>query len=261
MNELVLTMPPSTKQTEEAIIYPDSDGKPMADNTLQFDYITLIKGNLEILFKDDPSVFVAGDLLWYPVEGKPAIATAPDVLVVFGRPKGYRGSYKQWQEDNIPPQVVFEILSPSNTEAEMTRKLRFYETHKVEEYYLFDPQEGQLFGWQRLDGRLRPVEMVSGRVSPLLDIQFQLLNDELKLFFPDGQPFLSQIDLDQARQQAEYRAKRERQARLQAESQAKTEQQARLQAESRAKAEQQARQQAELRLQELEALLKRAGLL
>lgn len=51
-------------------------------------------------------------LLWYPVESHPEIRTAPDVLVVFGRPKGHRGSYKQWEEDNIPPQVVFEILSP-----------------------------------------------------------------------------------------------------------------------------------------------------
>ncbi len=40
---------------------------------------------------------------------------APDVMVVFGRPKGRRGSYKQWQEDNIAPQVVFAILSPSNS--------------------------------------------------------------------------------------------------------------------------------------------------
>jgi Uma2 family endonuclease len=32
-------------------------------------------------------------------------------MVVFGRSKGDRGSYQQWKEDNIPPQVVFEILS------------------------------------------------------------------------------------------------------------------------------------------------------
>ncbi len=32
-------------------------------------------------------------------------------MVVFGRPKGDRGSYKQWLENQIAPQVVFEILS------------------------------------------------------------------------------------------------------------------------------------------------------
>ena len=36
------------------IVYPDSDGEPMADNTLQYEWITKINGNLEIVFKDDP---------------------------------------------------------------------------------------------------------------------------------------------------------------------------------------------------------------
>lgn len=64
-------------------------------------------------------VFVAGDLLWYPVEGNPKITQAPDVMVIFGVPKGDQGAYKQWEENNIAPQVVFEILSPSNTQKEM----------------------------------------------------------------------------------------------------------------------------------------------
>ncbi|MEN9280327.1 MAG: hypothetical protein Q6I77_05865, partial [Gloeomargarita sp. DG_1_4_bins_134] len=87
--------------TPQKIIYPDSDGQPMADNTLQFRWIVLIKENLECLFAHDANVFVAGDLLWYPVEGHPEIRVAPDVMVVFGRPKGERGSYRQWEEDNI----------------------------------------------------------------------------------------------------------------------------------------------------------------
>ena len=87
----------------EVIVYPDSDGKPMAENTLQFRWIVTIEGGLESLFARDPQVFVAGDLLWYPVEGKPKIRTAPDAMVAFGRPKGRRGSYKQWEEGGIAP--------------------------------------------------------------------------------------------------------------------------------------------------------------
>ncbi len=119
---------------EPAIIYPDSDGQPMADNTKQFRCITTIQGGLDALFKDNADIFVAGDLLWYPVEGDNKTRLAPDVMVVFGRPKGDRGSYQQWQEDNIPPQVVFEVLSPGNRLSEMVRKLRFYERYGVEEY-------------------------------------------------------------------------------------------------------------------------------
>ncbi|NET44713.1 MAG: Uma2 family endonuclease [Okeania sp. SIO2B3] len=103
-------------ENKSTIIYPESDGKPMADHTKQFRWITLIHGNLSWLFANDEMVFVAGDLLWYPVEGNPKITQAPDVMVIFGVPKGDRGSYKQWEENNIAPQVVFDILSPSNTQ-------------------------------------------------------------------------------------------------------------------------------------------------
>src|SRR3954453_2369368 len=144
----------STATIEPAIEYPDSDGQPMAENTLQFQWIVTIQGNLDGLFAGDPNVFVAGDLLWYPVEGQPSIRAAPDALVVFGRPKGYRGSYKQWQEGGIAPQVVFEVLSPGNRPQEMVEKFRFYEQYGVEEYYLYNPEEGALSGWLRRDDSL-----------------------------------------------------------------------------------------------------------
>ena len=88
----------STEATQ-GIIYPDSDGQPMADNTKQFPWIVTIKENLELLFADRPDVFIAGDLPWYPVEGDNKIRQAPDTMVVFGRPKGDRGSYKQWESE------------------------------------------------------------------------------------------------------------------------------------------------------------------
>jgi hypothetical protein len=97
-----------------AIEYPDSDGLPMSDNTRQFKWIGTIMWGLDAIFLDDPNVFVAGDLLWYAVEGEPTIRIGPDILIAFNRPKGYRGSYKQWEEGNQAPQVVFEILSPGN---------------------------------------------------------------------------------------------------------------------------------------------------
>ncbi|MDQ3250001.1 MAG: hypothetical protein M3Q45_12445, partial [Chloroflexota bacterium] len=41
------------------IIYPDSDGHPMADNTKQFRTIVALHSGFEALYKDDPTVFVA----------------------------------------------------------------------------------------------------------------------------------------------------------------------------------------------------------
>ena len=53
-------------------------------------------------------------------------------MIVFDRPDGHRGSYKQWQEEDIPPQVVFEVLSPSNSAMEMLEKRDFYEKYGVQ---------------------------------------------------------------------------------------------------------------------------------
>ncbi|OQY45045.1 MAG: hypothetical protein B6242_11385 [Anaerolineaceae bacterium 4572_78] len=103
----------------DTTIYSESDGKPISDNTEQYKKIVLVTENLKSQYADDPDVFVAEDLLWYTVRGNNKQRRAPDTMVVFGRPKGKRGSYKQWLEDNIPPQVVFEIMSPSNTRREM----------------------------------------------------------------------------------------------------------------------------------------------
>ena len=94
----------------------------MAENTLQFEWIVTIKEGLERIYFDRDDVFIAGDLLWYPVEGHPEICTAPDALVAFGRPKGYRGSYKQFEENGTAPQVVFEVLSPGDRPKESDRR-------------------------------------------------------------------------------------------------------------------------------------------
>ncbi|MHC5825129.1 MAG: Uma2 family endonuclease, partial [Nostoc sp.] len=165
-------------RTDADLHLPDSDGKPMADNTEQFRWIVLIKENLEILFADQPNVFVAGDLLWFPVKSRLISPVAPDTMVVFGRPKGRRGSYKQWQEDNIAPQVVYEILSPSNNADEMERKLEFYQTYGVEEYYQYDPDRYELKGWRRQGEQLLPIAQMDGWTSPLLGIRFVVGNHE-----------------------------------------------------------------------------------
>ncbi|MBD1928933.1 Uma2 family endonuclease [Trichocoleus sp. FACHB-90] len=196
--------------TKEEIFYPDSDGQPMADNTKQFDYIVKIKLGIDALFKSDKSVFVAGDLLWYPVEGDNKIRQAPDVMIVFGRPKGDRGSYRQWLEDNIPPQVVFEILSPGNRKAEMLRKFRFYERYGVEEYYIYDPDDGDLAGWLHSDEGFDEIESMVGWVSPRLGIRFEIKSGALELYRPDGQKFLSYVELETQRELAQQQAETER---------------------------------------------------
>jgi Uma2 family endonuclease len=202
------------------VIYPDSDGKPMSDNTKQFRWILIIQQNLAWLFADDPNVFVAGDLLWYPVEENNKIKVGPDVMVAFGRPKGDRGSYQQWLEENIAPQVVFEIFSPSNRFTEMNQKQAFYDRYGVEEYYLYDPQRNDFSGWMRSEGRLDVIEPIENWVSPRLGIRFDLSGEELQIYRPDGEPFASYEEVSRRLEQAEQRAEQAEQRAEQAEQRA-----------------------------------------
>jgi Uma2 family endonuclease len=199
-------------ELDDLIVYPESDGKPMADNTLQFRWIVMLQGGLDAVFKARNDVFVAGDLFWYPVKGQPKIVTAPDTLVVFGRPKGDRGSYLQWKEGGIAPQVVFEVLSPGNSVAEMERKRGFYEQYGVEEYYLYDPDAGVLEGWLRRGRQLVALKPIEGWVSPRLGIRFEPgehPGDEWRVYGPDGRVFVSYVEVIEQRNQAEWQAKRE----------------------------------------------------
>lgn len=192
----------------QSIIYPSSDGQPMADSTIQYKLITKIKEGCESLYRNDENVFVAADLLWYPVEGNSSISQAPDVMVVFGRPKHDRRSYLQWEENNIVPQIVFEIRSFSDSQTKMNRKLSFYNRYGIEEYYLYDPQHNELSGWQRIEGFLEVIETMPGWVSPRLGVRFELGEEGLEIYRPDGQKFLSYLELEEQKLLAQQRAEK-----------------------------------------------------
>ena len=127
-------------------------------------------------------------------------------MVVFGRPKGDRGFYKQWTEANINPQVVFEILSPGNRLSEMAKKFQFYDRYRVEEYYIYDPDDIDLTGWLRKEDKLEVINEMNGWVSPRLDVRFELASDTLEIFKADGEKFLSFVEIDSLRTQERLRA-------------------------------------------------------
>jgi Uma2 family endonuclease len=217
----------SQLQKSEAaeVFYPDDDGQPMASNTEQYRWIVMIQQNLDWLLSD---AFVAGDLFWYPIEGRSDISVAPDVMVAMGRPKGKRLSYKQWLEDNTPPQVVFEILSPSNTRREMDAKLLFFARHGVEEYYTYDTESNELGGYVRGEFGLVPIaEIETGWISPLLKIRFDMSADKLQLFYSNDMPFLTYQEVlkrtemaERKTEQAEQKAELAEQKAEQAEQKA-----------------------------------------
>ncbi|NEQ71589.1 MAG: Uma2 family endonuclease [Symploca sp. SIO2D2] len=236
-------------------LYPESDGKPLSDNTVQFRLITTIQGGIDALFADDPNVFVAGDLLWYPVEAVEAVegvakSQAPDVMVVFGRPKGDRRSYKQFQEEGIAPQVVFEILSKSNTEAEMLAKFKFYERYGVEEYYLYDPALNLLKGWLQQNKQLIPIGNMEGWISPRLGCRFETTGGSLEVYRPDGQRMETYVETSKRAQQESQRAEQESQRAQQESQRAQQESQRAQQEAQRAQQEAQRAEQESQRAQQ-----------
>ncbi len=213
---------PLVQAPASSIVYPDTDGLPMAENTKQLRWIVVLFGNLAAMFRDALDIFVSADLFWYPLEGFSEIRMAPDVLVVFGRPKGDRTSYMQWEEQNVPITVVFEVLSPSNSHGEMLDKLSFYEEYGVEEYYVYDPERNRLEVYVLRGDMLFPHRPAHGHISPRLGIRFDLSGPEMIVYRPDGQRFLSFEEMEEARLQAEQRTKTAEQRTKTAEQRAET---------------------------------------
>jgi Uma2 family endonuclease len=206
----------ATATHKPIVYYPDSDGEPMSDNTVQFRWIVTIQGNLDDMFRDVPDVFVAGDHLIYPVEGETNTRQAPDVYVAFGRPKGDRGNYKVWEEGGIYPQVVFEVWSPNNRASTMQKKFDFYEKFGVEEYYIVYPEfPMHLDAWRREAGRFVEIDPVNGWVSPRLGIRFEVRPDALTVYRPDGLRFQSFLELAARAEEANRRATEEARLREQ----------------------------------------------
>ena len=249
-------------------LYPSSDGKPMAESTTQFRWIVTIKEGLDALFADRPDVFVAGDLLWYATKGDVKDVMAPDAMVVFGRPKGDRRSYREWVEEGVVPQVVFEVASYTNTPEEMAGKRKRYDARGVEEYYFYDPETGVFEGWLRRPDGLKRLRKASGWTSPRLGVTFDAprRKEALVLIRPDGRPFRSFGDLVKDEETARRIAKAERRRRRRAEREAEaallaseragrladTERLSREEAEARAEAESR-RAEAESRRAEAES--------
>jgi Uma2 family endonuclease len=214
------------------IHYPESDGQPMGDNDLQRDWILMLVENLQGLLAHQQA-YVTGNLFWYPVEGNNRIVQAPDTMVVLGRPPGRRRTYKQWEEAGIAPQVVFEVLSHSNTTKEMLQRLQFYNLYGVEEYYVIDPEAGppaELEIWLRGVSKLEESSWTGDWISPRLGIRFQREAGGLAVFHPDGYRFEKPATLMRRIWSAEERAQAERE-RAQTERERAQAQQERAQAE------------------------------
>jgi Uma2 family endonuclease len=180
-------------------------------DSLRSKWIARIKDTLDRLFRDNPDVFVSTDLPWYPVEGDDQTWLAPDVMVVFGRPKGHRDIYRQCEEGGIAPQVVFEVLPPGSVMDglhELERHGRFYERFGVEEYYICDAKYHAVDGRHRSGEELPYVHEMERWVSPRLGVWFDLTDGKLRLVETERGPLPDYAGLLRQRDEARRKVKR-----------------------------------------------------
>ncbi len=145
----------------EAVVYPDSDDEPMAEDQLQADAIRAAYSALEEHFRYAPDrPLLAGNLLLYYVEGDPTLSVAPHAMVVFGVSTHSRANYKLWDEGKAPD-FILEVSSTLSRQRYRTWKADLYASLGVREYFLFDPGDledakdgldGDLLGY-RLRGK------------------------------------------------------------------------------------------------------------
>ena len=172
------------------VIYPDSDGEPMAENFLQSIVIRTLVYGFERLFGGRDDILVGGDFFWYPIEGKLATVVAADAMVIVDLPRPFdifrNGSYRQWEHGGHPALAV-EVLSPSNTWSEMTRKRLFYDQHGVDEYWVYEPRDGTFEVWVREADRLVAVpNPAGGWISPTTGVHVRVEGLDLILHDSDG---------------------------------------------------------------------------
>jgi len=79
------------------------------------------------------------------------------------------------EKDGIhgPPDIVIEILSPSNAYHDVSTKLRIYEKYEVKEYFIADPASRDVTRYSLIKGKYREVSREVGVIiSKVLNHEF-----------------------------------------------------------------------------------------
>ena len=198
----------SANQTDIEIIYPSSDGEPLAETYVHL-YAILV--TLEILkqYLQGQQATVLADQFLYYAQGFPRLRVAPDVMVIFNVAPGGRNNYKIWEEKQVPS-VIFEITSEGTKDKDTGFKKTLYEQLGVREYWLFDPKgdwiENKLKGY-RLEKE--EYEEIADSRSEVLGLRLEVESELIAFYREDtGEKLLAPSELSQALKESEEKAER-----------------------------------------------------
>jgi Uma2 family endonuclease len=209
------------------IVYPETDGEPMAESDIHRDLMVDLIEGLKHHFREDPMTYVSGNMLLYYEEGNPHRSVAPDVFVVRGIAKHRRRIYQLWAEGR-PPDVVFEISSRTTWGKDLQKNWRLYARLGIREYFIFDPEydylDPSLNAYRLNNGEYEEVDVTDGRVMcETLGLELVDTGKTLRLLDPLTGKFLPVFrEIEELRREAEARAVHEFEARREAEVRAET---------------------------------------
>lgn len=177
-----------------AVVYPESDGEPMAESDLHRDEMIAAIDALRRRYRGKKNIYVSGDNFIYYKRGVPSCCVSPDTYVVKGVHGRRRRVYKTWEEGGAVPCFVLEVTSDSTREEDLGRKMMKYRDDlRVPEYFLFDPLgewiPERLRGYVLRDGIYLAVEMEPpGRLpSRELGLELGIVDGHVRFFRPRQQ--------------------------------------------------------------------------
>lgn len=217
------TLPFRYAPTDKAdIIYPESDGKLIAETDLHTDEIIRMRQMLKAHFAKNFDVYISGNILIYYIKGNMRRSVSPDLLVSFGIGKRQRRTYRIWEEGK-PPDFVVEFSSKKTFKNDLEYKMGLYARIGISEYFLYDAERcylpSPLMAFRLIDGEYVEIQQGpdGGFFSETLGLAFHLLDDSVDIYDPDTEKWLLPAE-ERIEQEADARQKAEAEvARLQEE--------------------------------------------
>ena len=204
------------------LVYPESDGEPMAETPKHLQAMTDCMDVLRSHFRRFTDVYIGGNMFLYYEEGNPRKSISPDVFMVRGVSKKEIRTYKTWEQ---PPTLdfVLEVASPSMYAKDFNEKMEIYaKILRVKAYCIYDPYheiDPYFVGFRLVGEAYEEIPFVNGRI-PLEVLGLELGEHEgvLRLYDPVKAAWL--FTSQERVAQAEVRIAQESRARHEAESRA-----------------------------------------
>ena len=188
----------AVKKHDDEYLYPTSDGKPMAETDKHVIQLAQLLGCLRTYFASEPDVYVSGNNMMYYEEGNPRKKVSPDIYVTLGISKRERRSYRLWVEGKAPD-FILELLSGETRRRDFGFKKKLYQNvFQTKEYFLYDPDTEELYGYQLIGNRYRLVkpDADSRFFSSVLELLFGVdTQGWLRVYHPDGTLLKTQEEL------------------------------------------------------------------